>query len=74
MKEKTVFYPVLITQLPSEDGGGFLAVVPDLPRCISDGETPAEAYANAQDAIAECIDEAARHGRAIPTPSSPLAA
>ncbi len=74
MKEKTVFYPVLITQLLSEDGGGFLAVVPDLPGCISDGETPTEAYANAQDAIAEWIDEATRYGRAIPTPSSPLAA
>lgn len=74
MDEKTVYYPALITQLPKEDGGGFLAVVPDLPRCISGGETPAEAYANAQDAIADWIDEATRYGRAIPTPSSPLAA
>src|SRR6185503_13010981 len=45
-------YCVLIEPLPLEDGGGFLATVPDLPGCMSDGETPLEAIANVQDAIA----------------------
>lgn len=44
-------YPVTILKLSESDGGGFLATVPDLPGCMSDGETPGEAYANAQDAI-----------------------
>jgi len=32
-------YPVLIEPLSLEDGGGFLATVPDLPGCMSDGDT-----------------------------------
>ena len=39
-------YPVIVQPLPAEDGGGFLALVPDLPGCMSDGETPEEALAN----------------------------
>lgn len=34
---------MFVQQLPAEDGGGFVATVPDLPGCISDGETPEEA-------------------------------
>ena len=33
-------YPVLIEPLPAEEGGGFVATVPDLPGCMSDGDTP----------------------------------
>ena len=36
-------YAVMIAPLSAEDGGGFLATVPDLPGCMSDGETPEEA-------------------------------
>ena len=36
------------------DGGGFVAFMPGLPGCISDGETREEAA----DAISEWIDEA----------------
>jgi len=32
-------YPVLLRSLPAVDGGGYLAMVPDLPRCVSDGDT-----------------------------------
>jgi predicted RNase H-like HicB family nuclease len=34
-------YPVLIEKLFPEDGDGYLATVPDLPGCMSDGETRA---------------------------------
>lgn len=67
-------YAVLIEALPEEDGGGFLATVPDFPGCISDGETRAEAAANAEDAIAEWLDAAVALGRAIPEPSRRRAA
>src|SRR5437762_14327344 len=30
-------YPVVIEPLPPEEGGGFVARVPDLPGCTSDG-------------------------------------
>jgi hypothetical protein len=36
-------YNVVVEPLSKEDGGGFVATVPDLPGCMSDGETEAEA-------------------------------
>lgn len=38
----------VIEPLSEEDGGGFLATVPELPGCMSDGETRAEALANVE--------------------------
>ena len=61
--------PVLIEPLSEEDGGGFLATVPDLPGCMSDGETPAEAIENVQDAIEEWLDLARKLSREIPVAS-----
>jgi antitoxin HicB len=62
-------YPVLIEPLTAEDGGGYLATVPDLPDCMSDGETRELAASNIADAIAAWIEEARALGRDIPEPS-----
>jgi predicted RNase H-like HicB family nuclease len=62
-------YPVTIEPLSEENGGGFLATVPDLPGCMSDGETPEQALAHVQDAIAAWINEAHALGRPVPKPS-----
>jgi antitoxin HicB len=62
-------YPVIVSPLSEDDGGGFLATVPDLPGCMSDGETPAEAIENVQDAIEEWLDLARKLGREIPVAS-----
>ncbi len=62
-------YQIEVTALSPEDGGGFLAWVPDLPGCVSDGETRDQAIANVESAIAEWIDEAVALGRAVPSPS-----
>jgi predicted RNase H-like HicB family nuclease len=62
-------YPVIIEPLPAEDGGGFVATVPDLPGCMSDGESPEEALANVHDAIVSWIEEARALGRAVPQPT-----
>lgn len=67
-------YPVLIEPLSSEDGGGYLATVPDLPGCMSDGETRELAARNVADAIEAWIEEARALGRPIPAPSQSLAA
>jgi predicted RNase H-like HicB family nuclease len=67
-------YPVLIEPLSLEDGGGFLATVPDLPGCMSDGDTAEAALLSVQEAIAEWIEEARALGRAIPRPSPRMAA
>lgn len=66
-------YRVRVEPLSVEDGGGFLAWIPDLPGCSSDGESPAEAIANVQLAITEWIEEANRLGQPIPEPSREVA-
>jgi antitoxin HicB len=62
-------YRVIIDPLPAEDGGGYLAMVPDLPGCMSDGETPQEAASNVEGAVTEWIHEAGRLNRPIPAPT-----
>ena len=66
-------YPVVIQPLKDEDGGGFIATVPDLPGCMSDGETPEDALTNVQDAIEAWIEAAQDMGRKVPKPSAQLA-
>jgi antitoxin HicB len=66
-------YPIVIEPLSGEDGGGFLATVPDLPGCMSDGDTREDAARNIADAIAAWVEEATRMGREIPEPSAHLA-
>lgn len=61
-------YSIRIRPLSGEDGGGWLAEVPDLPGCMSDGETPEEAVLNVQDAIQEWMAAAAEMGREVPAP------
>ena len=63
-------YPVLVRPLSPALGGGFVALVPDLPGCMSDGSTPQEALTNVHDAIACWIEAAEEMGRPIPAPSS----
>ena len=59
-------YSVLVRALPDEDGGGWLAVVPDLPGCSSDGETQMKALENVLDAIETWLATARKHGHPIP--------
>jgi predicted RNase H-like HicB family nuclease len=59
-------YPVVVEPLPAEDGGGFVATVPDLPGCMSDGAMPEEALTNVQDAISTWIEAAKDLGHAVP--------
>ena len=61
-------YEIVIRPLTEAEGGGFGAVVPELPGCMSDGETRAEALANVEDAIATRIYCARKAGEAIPEP------
>ena len=65
-------YPVIVQPLPAEDGGGFLALVPDLPGCMSDGETPEEAIVNVRDAIIAWMEAATDVGHPVPPPSVEL--
>ncbi len=62
-------YAHIISPLPEDEGGGFLVTLPDLPGCMSDGETEEEAIANGRDAFASWVS--ARHdaGKQISPPS-----
>jgi predicted RNase H-like HicB family nuclease len=60
-------YPV--TLVPEEEGG-YTAVVPDLPGCVTVGETPEEAMAMAEDARRLWIEDAYERGEDIPLPAT----
>ena len=61
-------YQVNILSLPEEDGGGYIAIVPELPGCIADGRTPEEALNAAEDAIKTWIEIEKEDGGVIPSP------
>ena len=69
-KEKMLSYPFTIRHLAEDDGGGYLIEFPDLPGCISDGETIDDAINNGIDAV-ECWLAAAKETkRTIPEPGT----
>jgi len=57
----------------SEDDGLFIAKVPELPGCMTDGHTCQEAIDNAEIVISEWIETAKSLGREIPAPKGKLA-
>jgi antitoxin HicB len=63
-------YPILLTPLSEEDGGGWLAEIPLLPNCTSDGETEAEALVNVRDAMRGWLSVRIKHGDPIAEPES----
>ena len=52
----------------SAEDAAFVVDVPELPGCMAHGETPHEAVANAQEAIALWLEVAREDGRPIPEP------
>lgn len=66
---KTLEYSLTIAPLSPADGGGYAATAPDLPGCMSDGETPMEAVANVMHAIEDWIDACRQMGREVPRPT-----
>jgi len=64
-------YPAIIQPLSKEDGGGYLVSFPDLPGCIADGETPEQAFHQAEDALISWIKTATEFNDPIPKPSMP---
>ena len=56
----------------SQEDQAFIAEVPELPGCASDGRTHQEALANAEAIIREWIEAAKELGRPIPAPRGRL--
>ncbi len=61
-------YAVVIERLPEAEGSVYAAYLPDLPGCMSDGETREAAAHNVRDAIMCWIEAAIDLGRPIPQP------
>ena len=57
----------------SQEDSAFVVEVPELPGCMADGPTYAEAVANAQTIIKEWLETASQLGRTIPQPKGRLA-
>jgi len=62
-------YRFTVRPLSDDEGGGYLVEFPDLPGCMSDGETVEEAVANGQDAKASWIAAMTEAERPIPPPT-----
>jgi predicted RNase H-like HicB family nuclease len=60
-----VKYRVLVEQ---DEDGVFVAEVPSLPGCVSQGETRAEALENVREAIAVYLESLEAHGEPVPPP------
>ena len=63
-------YPIVLTPLKSEEGGGWFAEIKELPGCAADGDTPEEAIRSIEESKRLWIGTALKEGRHIPLPES----
>ena len=54
--------------IQQDEGGIFVAEVPSLPGCLSQGRSREEAVANVREAIAAYLESLEEHGEPIPPP------
>lgn len=62
-------YQFTVRPLSREEGSGYLVEYPDIPGCMSDGETIEEAIANGREALLDCLEVFKESGRKIPKPT-----
>src|ERR1700674_3928033 len=62
-------YRFTVRPLSNEEGGGYLVEYPDIPGCMSDGETIEEVITNGREALRDCMQVFKESGRKIPKPS-----
>ena len=67
LPEDAVRYRVLIEQ---DEDGVYVAQVPALPGCISQGPTRSEAISNVKEAIQAYLESLHAHGEPVPPPIS----
>lgn len=63
-------YPIVLTSLTKEEGGGWLAEIKELPGCTADGDTPEEAIESVEESKRLWISTALKYGRRIPLPET----
>ena len=62
-------YQFTVRPLSKDEGGGYVVEYPDIPGCMSDGETIEEAIANGREALRDCVEVFRESGRKLPKPS-----
>lgn len=61
-------YQFTVRPLSREEGGGYLVEYPEIPGCMSDGESVQEAIANGREALRDCLAVLEESGRDLPRP------
>lgn len=61
-------YPFNVEPLPKDEGGGYAITFPDLPGCMSDGDTVEEAIAQGREAFQVWMESVIEDGKPIPGP------
>ena len=61
-------YEIKLRKLAEDEGGGWLATIPDLPGCMSDGKNPEEALVNIEDAKKCWVETCLEIGHPVPEP------
>ena len=59
-------YQFTVRPLSKDEGGGYLVEYPDVPGCMSDGETVEEAISNGREALRDCMEVFRESGRKRP--------
>jgi len=62
-------FRITVRPLSKEEGGGYLVEYPEIPGCMSDGESIEEAIANGREALRDCLEVFNESGRKAPRPS-----
>lgn len=65
-------YPSVIEKQSAEKGGYYVVRFPDVPGCLGVGDTSESAQADAQEALAACLDALKAIDRPPPTPASAM--
>ena len=63
-------YPIRVSPIPSDEGGGYMVTVPDLPGCFADGDTIERAIEEARDAFTAWTMAEAEDKGTVPPPKS----
>jgi antitoxin HicB len=69
MTEKYLKKPYSRILIPDEESGTYTAVILEFPGCITQGDTPQEAYEHLEDAAGDWIEAALDRKQEIPSPS-----
>lgn len=63
-------YPITLSPIPEDEGGGYMVTIPDLPGCVADGETVEEAIAEARDAFEAWTTAEREDAGTLPAPKT----